>query len=53
MKEGGLDAVFFAVFIGQGDRDEASNRKAKQQALKIFDDIDLALNNYPELLRWR
>lgn len=49
MKEGGLDAVFFAVFIGQGDRDEASNRKAKQQALKIFDDIDLALNNYPEL----
>lgn len=49
MKEGGLDAVFFAVFIGQGDRDEASNLKAKQQALKIFDDIDLALETYPEL----
>ena len=49
MKEGGLDAVFFAVFMGQGDRDEASNLKAKQQALKIFDDIDLALETYPEL----
>ncbi len=49
MKEGGLDAVFFAVFIGQGDRDEASNLKAKQQALKIFDDIDLALDTYPEM----
>ncbi|MBU1370536.1 MAG: dipeptidase [Bacteroidetes bacterium] len=49
MKEGGLDAVFFAVFIGQGERDEASNLKAKEKALRIFDDIDLALNNYPEM----
>lgn len=49
MKEGGLDAVFFAVFIGQGDRDEAANLKAKQQAMKIFDDIDLALETYPEM----
>jgi membrane dipeptidase len=49
MKEGGLDAVFFAVFIGQGERDEASNLKAKEKALSIFDDIDLTLNNYTEM----
>lgn len=49
MKEGGLDAVFFAVFIGQGDRDEASNQQAKEQALRIFDDIHLALDKYPEM----
>lgn len=36
MVEGGLDAVFFAVFVGQGERNPAGNEKAKNQALQIF-----------------
>jgi len=40
MEEGGLDAVFFAVFIGQGNRTEEGNLKAKVRADAIFDNID-------------
>ena len=29
MKEGGLDAAFFAAFVGQRERNEEGNRKAK------------------------
>jgi len=29
MEKGGLDAVFFAVFIGQGERNDEGNLKAK------------------------
>ena len=43
MKEGGLDAVFFAVFIGQGPRSPEGNGKAKEQALKTFDAIHKAV----------
>lgn len=39
MKAGGLDAAFFAVFIGQGDRTAEGYRKAKNKALEIFDTI--------------
>ena len=39
MKEGGLDACFFAVFIGQGSRDEAGNAKARERAVIIFDTL--------------
>lgn len=39
MKEGGLDAVFFAVYIGQGKRDSASVLLARRQADLIFDEI--------------
>lgn len=39
MKEGGLDAAFFAVFIGQGDRTEEANNEAKHNALSIFEAI--------------
>jgi len=49
MKEGGLDASFFAVFLGQGKRDEESNAKAKQKALKIFDAIKQQVNKYQSL----
>jgi len=37
MEEGGMDAVFFAVFLGQGPRDVEGNAKAKQKADEIFD----------------
>jgi len=39
MKEGGLDAEFFAVFIGQGPRDDSSYNMVHKKALEIFDAI--------------
>lgn len=36
MEEGGLDAVFFAVFIGQGKRDSVGYAKAFEKAEQIF-----------------
>lgn len=49
MKEGGLDASFFAIFLGQGNRDEPGNNKAKADALKIFSAIFDAVKKYPDL----
>jgi membrane dipeptidase len=49
MKEGGLDASFFAVFLGQGKRDPESNIKAKQDAFAIFAAINNQLKKYPHL----
>ncbi len=49
MKEGGLDASFFAVFLGQGKRDTESNTKAKQDAFAIFGAINDQLKKYPNL----
>jgi membrane dipeptidase len=43
MKAGGLDAVFFAVFVGQGERTADGNAIAKQRALDIFNNIDVML----------
>ena len=39
MEIGGLDAAFFAVFIGQGDRTPEGNEKALNQALETFEAI--------------
>jgi len=39
MQAGGLDAAFFAVFIGQGKRDDEGFAKAKQRALELFEAI--------------
>jgi len=39
MKEGGLDASFFAVYLGQDKRDKEGHRSAKKRALKIFESI--------------
>jgi len=44
MQEGGLDAAFFAVFIGQGPRTAEGNTKAKAKAETIFDSIYSAVN---------
>ncbi|MEN8122846.1 MAG: dipeptidase [Bacteroidota bacterium] len=48
MKEGGLDASFFAVFLGQGKRDDDSNKKAKENALEIFEAIHKSIKENPE-----
>ncbi len=47
METGGLDAAFFAVFVGQGERTDPGNDKALQQALNTFEAIDrnLRINN--------
>lgn len=39
MKEGGLDAEFFAVFLGQGPRYDSSFMKVHDETLKIFDAV--------------
>ena len=44
MRQGGLDAVFFAVFTSQGPRTVEGNAKAKAKAEMIFDSIDAAVN---------
>jgi membrane dipeptidase len=49
MKEGGLDAAFFAVFVGQGERTPAGNLQAKERALMIFDRIYDVISRNNEL----
>jgi len=49
MKEGGLDAIFFAVFIGQGERTPEGNERAKEQALRIFKAIEQSLEKHSDL----
>jgi membrane dipeptidase len=44
MRQGGLDAAFFAVFIGQGPRTAEGNAKAKEKAETIFDSIYASVN---------
>ena len=39
MKEGGLDGVFFAVYVGQGERTPEGYEKVKEQALTKFNAI--------------
>jgi membrane dipeptidase len=39
MKEGGLNAEFFAVYIGQGPRNDSSFNKVHKKALEIFEAI--------------
>ena len=48
MKKGGMDAIFFAVFVGQADRSSAGNEKAKKEALDTFALIHNAIKKYPE-----
>ncbi|HPF94610.1 MAG TPA: membrane dipeptidase, partial [Tenuifilaceae bacterium] len=48
MQKGGLDAAFFAVFIGQGDRNEEKYNEVHQTALQIFDSVYAAIGRYPQ-----
>ncbi len=43
MKEGGLDAMFFAAFIWQGERTPEGNAKAKAATLRILNTIRSAV----------
>jgi membrane dipeptidase len=49
MKAGGLDATFFAVFVGQGPRTPEGNARAKEKASEILDAMDAMYRKYPDL----
>jgi membrane dipeptidase len=49
MKEGSLDGIFFAVFIGQGERNQEGNQKAKDKAVTIFEAIHQSIQDNPEM----
>lgn len=49
MKEGGMDAMFFAVYLGQGKRSPEGNAEAKEKALKIFEKIHEAVKKNPDV----
>lgn len=51
MKEGGLDAAFFAVFVSQGSGTPKGYEKAKLRAMLEFDSIHAVLKRYPEVAR--
>jgi membrane dipeptidase len=50
MAEGGLDAEFFAVFVGQGERTEKAYAEAKEQALKELEAVRAMCAQYPNLV---
>jgi len=49
MREGGLDAQFFAVYIAQGPRDATGNQEAIELASRIIDTVRFEIHQYPEL----
>lgn len=50
MAEGGLDAEFFAVFVGQGERTEPGYAKAKESALQTLAAIRAMCARYANLV---
>jgi membrane dipeptidase len=50
MAEGGLDAEFFAVFVGQGARTPEGYAAAKERAYRMLDAIHKMCKDYPELV---
>ncbi len=49
MKEGRLDAEFFAIFIGQGPRTPEDYEKAHAMTLATFDSVKASVARYPHL----
>lgn len=49
MKEGGLDAEFFAIFIGQGPRNPEAFEAAHRQTLATFDSIRANVSRNAEM----
>ena len=50
MAEGGLDAEFFAVYVGQGARTPEGYAKAKERAIRLLDAIHKMCEDYPQLV---
>jgi len=51
MRRGGLDAVFFIVYVDQGPLTPAGWAHAVAQAKQKYDDIDLMVKTYPDQIR--
>jgi membrane dipeptidase len=49
MVEGGLDAEFFAVYIGQGPRNDSAYNSVHKEALEIFDAIHVNVNKHSSM----
>ncbi len=49
MKEGGMDAMFLAVFISQGERTPEGNKRALEMTLRTFDAILNTVNKHSSL----
>jgi membrane dipeptidase len=50
MVEGGLDAEFFAAFVGQGERTPEGFSRAKERAMRMLDAIHKMCGDYPQLV---
>jgi membrane dipeptidase len=50
MNEGGMDGIWFAVFIGQGERTPEGNQRAKEEALEITQEIYNTVDKYSDEL---
>lgn len=50
MVEGGLDAEFFAVFIGQGQRTPEGYTRARERAKRMLDAIHKMCEDYPDMV---
>ncbi len=50
MKDGGLDAIFFAVFLSQRGREPEDNERAKQRALALFESVHSSVKANPDLV---
>lgn len=50
MKEGGLDAVFFAAFVAQDIRDDDGNSRAKNLALQMIDAVVTSTEENSEIV---
>jgi len=50
MAEGGLDAEFFAAYVGQGARPPEGYARAKERATRLLDAIHKMCEDYPQLV---
>ena len=50
MVEGGLDAEFFAAFVGQGERTSEGFSRAKERAMQMLEAIHKMCGDYPHLV---
>ncbi len=49
MKEGGLDAEFFAVFTSQGPRNDSAYNEIYEYALSVLDKVQSNVEKYPDI----
>ncbi|MEM6642637.1 MAG: dipeptidase [Bacteroidota bacterium] len=50
MKEGGLDAIFFATFVAQDIRDDDGNSRAKALCLQMIDSVIASTEKHADLV---